>query len=219
MTHVPYFGSTPRTRQLLYKVIGPLLTHIDDLLGELQGLPLAIACAGSYMRETLTSPEEYVAELRRDQQRFSLFRATYHNRFRHQGVANSLLETRCSSIEYLRAHSPLSYMLLNTLAFLDNRNIYWELLQQAAEYNNKELRGKTPADRDVAIRKSVKRLVDFTFLAQCNSNGIAQTRSSETQAGIFYPSCSATYVSLISQPASCQTCGQRKVHYAYHARG
>jgi tetratricopeptide (TPR) repeat protein len=141
---------------------------VDQLLEELQWLPLAISQAGAYMRGALMGIDKYLHKLREGQERWKTLKTTYHDPHRRPGVTNSVLETWHIPIEYLRQHSDaehqLAYKMLHILAYFDNQNIQWELIQAAAEYSKDESQ-KHKAPDEVTLGRAIKRLKDFSFLS------------------------------------------------------
>ena len=89
----------------------------------LQGLPLAIDQAGSYIRETGTNALEYITlyeetwgELMNQQHQFSF----------QESTAPSILTTWTVSFNELQKKSPDAANLLILWAFLDNQDIWYE---------------------------------------------------------------------------------------------
>ena len=96
----------------------------------LQGLPLAIDQAGSYMRETGTNALQYMklyeetwGELMTQQHQFALEEAT----------APSILTTWTVSFNELQKNCPDAANLLVLWAFLDNQDIWYELFTPALD--------------------------------------------------------------------------------------
>ncbi|KAK4062137.1 uncharacterized protein Triagg1_10012 [Trichoderma aggressivum f. europaeum] len=131
---------------------------VDELLEELEWLPLAISQAAAYMKKTLTSVEKYVERLKD--------------------------ETWNISMNYLQAENKMAYQILHIHAFLDNQNIPTELIKQAALYsdgtNDTELSQEAHSDdsssdsdrEDDEILEAVVRLCDFSFLnVQASGDG------------------------------------------------
>lgn len=135
------------------------------LLEELQWLPLAVYQAGAYMRETWTDIAEYLTMLRKGQQRWQLLNETQYDRHRREGISNSVLETWNISIDYIKQDNNLAYKILHILAYLDNQNIQWEVVQRAAAYADDKRNERAPQDASL-IKRAVKRLSDFSFLAK-----------------------------------------------------
>ena len=105
----------------------------------LQGLPLAIDQAGSYMRETGTNALQYMklyeetwGELMIQQHQFAIQEAT----------APSILTTWTISFHDLQEKCQEAANLLILWAFLDNQDIWYELFTPAAL--NSDLTDKLP---------------------------------------------------------------------------
>ena len=102
-----------------------------ELVNLLQGLPLAIAQAGSYMRETGTNAFEYMrlyketwGELMTQQHQFAIQEAT----------ASSILTTWTISFSELQKKCQNAANLLILWAFLDNQDIWYELFTPALDF-------------------------------------------------------------------------------------
>ena len=102
-----------------------------DLLQDLDGLPLALAQAGSYMRETNTSITEYL----------ELYNSTWDDlmkdeaetKFREYGN-RSIRTTWVISFEQIRRQNKAATNMLQLWTLLDNRDIWFGL------FNNEENR-------------------------------------------------------------------------------
>ncbi|KAI9159131.1 Kinesin light chain [Paramyrothecium foliicola] len=143
--------------------------QINELLQELQWLPLAIYQAGAFMREAGIGVEEYLAKLRRGQDRWQTLTDTRHDRHRRPEVSNSVLETFHITIELLRNRNDqtyrTAYMILGTIAYLDNQTIPWEIMKVAAAYRGNSTQDQ-PFQDDGEVRTALKRLKDLSFLSE-----------------------------------------------------
>lgn len=143
---------------------------IRQLLVEVQLVPLAVSQAGSYMRETSTSIEEYLQKLQEQKRRWGVLGQTHFNRHRRDDVTNSLLETWDITIDYLRQNNEVSYKILHIIAYIDTQKISWEILKAAATYPEKhKANSDSDSDSGNEIQIAVKRLKDFSFLTELKS--------------------------------------------------
>jgi tetratricopeptide (TPR) repeat protein len=141
---------------------------ISQLLVEAQLVPLAVSHAGSYMRETSASIEEYLQKLQEQKRRWEVLGRTHFNRHRRDGVTNSPLETLDITIDYLLQNNEISYKILHIISYVDTQKIPWEILEAAATYPEKT-NSNSDSDGGNEIRMAVKRLKDFSFLTELKS--------------------------------------------------
>ncbi|KAJ3525499.1 hypothetical protein NM208_g11615 [Fusarium decemcellulare] len=134
----------------------------ECLLRELQWLPLAISQAGAYMRRTDTSISEYLSRLKEEKGHSQALKETVFDRHRWKDAPNSILETWSISIRRLKEENEISYTILHILAYVDNQNIPWDLLEAAAEFGGK----KRPYGVPYNVKEAVGRLKDFSFLTE-----------------------------------------------------
>ncbi|PNP39886.1 hypothetical protein TGAMA5MH_08151 [Trichoderma gamsii] len=109
---------------------------IAALLAELDWLPLAISQAAAYLRRPLTTVEEYMLRLKEGKKRWRILKQSQTDRFRRREVSNSILETWNISMKQLQIENKTSYQILHIHAFMDNQNIPFELIKQAALYSD-----------------------------------------------------------------------------------
>ncbi|KAF5013151.1 hypothetical protein FDECE_815 [Fusarium decemcellulare] len=134
----------------------------ECLLRELQWLPLAISQAGAYMRRTDTSISEYLSCLEEEKGHSRVLKDTVFDRHRWKDAPNSILETWNISIRRLKQENEMSYSILHILAYVDNQNIPWDLLEAAAEFGGEERRQGASYN----VREAVGRLKDFSFITE-----------------------------------------------------
>ncbi|KAH7302948.1 P-loop containing nucleoside triphosphate hydrolase protein [Stachybotrys elegans] len=132
-----------------------------ELIEELQQLPLAISQVGAYMRRTSTPIKEYLAMLRKCKQRWKILKETETDRHRRPLVPNSVLETWTISMKRIQQENPMAYRMLNVIAYLDHRNIPFELLAVAV-LQDKGDQGEESINLD--IMRATTRLKEFSFL-------------------------------------------------------
>ncbi|UKZ53216.1 hypothetical protein TrVGV298_007008 [Trichoderma virens] len=150
---------------------------IAALLAELDWLPLAISQAAAYIKRTLTTVEEYMSKLKEGKKRWKILKQSQSDRHRRREVSNSILETWSISMEYLQIENKTSYQILHIHAFLDNQNIPFELVKQAALYSDEsnvmdyfheahdnDSSSDSDSDGD-KITEAIARLCDFSFLS------------------------------------------------------
>ncbi|RYP75460.1 hypothetical protein DL771_002345 [Monosporascus sp. 5C6A] len=109
------------------------VNDISRLLAELEWLPLAISQAATYMRRTRLSIAEYLGKIQERKKRWEVLRKSEHDRHRRPQASNSVLETWNISVEYIRQESEMAYDILNVLAFVDNLNIPFQMIAEAAQ--------------------------------------------------------------------------------------
>ncbi|KAJ4861943.1 tetratricopeptide repeat domain-containing protein [Trichoderma breve] len=137
---------------------------VEELLEELECLPLAISQAAAYVKRTSTSVKEYVSKLKDGKKRWRILKQSQSDRHRRHEVSNSILETWNISMKYLQAENKTAYQILHTHAYLDNQNISIELIKQAALYASN--------NDDDKVTEAIARLCDFSFLnIQVAENG------------------------------------------------
>ncbi|RFN50665.1 hypothetical protein FIE12Z_5049 [Fusarium flagelliforme] len=144
--------------------------EIDNLLEELQCLPLAVSQAGAYMRRMSMTAEEYLSLLRQDKYRWEVLEVSDTDRHRRPEVSNSVLETWRISTERIRAESEISYRILHVITYVDSQDIPHELIAAAVDpFNNGSKDDQ--ADKSFAmqvlelqVHTAVARLREFSFL-------------------------------------------------------
>ncbi|RYP46560.1 hypothetical protein DL768_007242 [Monosporascus sp. mg162] len=109
------------------------VNDISRLLAELEWLPLAISQAATYIRRTRLSVAEYLGKIQEKKKRWKVLRKSEHDRHRRPQASNSVLETWNISVEYVRQESEMAYDILNVLAFVDNQNISFQMIAEAAQ--------------------------------------------------------------------------------------
>ncbi|KAH8159051.1 hypothetical protein CIB48_g9196 [Xylaria polymorpha] len=112
-----------KTKEYEYNALRELLTELDYL-------PLAVSQAAAYMRRTSTSVRDYLSEIRRSKGRIP--GRSEHDQHRREQISNNVLETWDISVQHLRKENELTYDVLHSLAFVDNLNIPFELIREAA---------------------------------------------------------------------------------------
>lgn len=95
------------------------------IVDRLQGLPLALAQAGAYIYEMGISPRKYLE---------SYEARTYDIMSQNNDITyanGSIMATFQISYDAVRARNPMAFQLLTLWGFLDNSDVWWELLNLA----------------------------------------------------------------------------------------
>lgn len=154
----------------------------NRLLLELNWLPLAISQTAAYMRRTSMSIGEYLSVLGSRTERWKVLEETEFDRHRRPQVSNSILSTWDMSIEHIRQENKLAYNMLHILAFLDNQNIQYEIIERIAVLDRKKESASDSQPSSIAVNwqvdsgddeeehdfrfilKAITRLQEFSFL-------------------------------------------------------
>ncbi|MCJ1466426.1 hypothetical protein MMC07_005045 [Pseudocyphellaria aurata] len=113
--------------RILENSFGKLVEGSSKLVRLLQGLPLAINQAGSYMRETSTNVADYMV----------LYDRAWRKLMKSRNSADrSVLTTWTLSFEHLRAQSEEAANLLLLWAFLDSQDFWYGLLAPALDQDS-----------------------------------------------------------------------------------
>ena len=124
------------------------------LLELLQRLPLAIAQAAAYIRRTKLSILQYLRMFKESEDRqWNLLSKEFEDAYR-QDVPNSVMHTWLISMKEIAQENQCGERILNTIAFLDNQGLPFELLRATA--------GSTFSEDDVLL--AVARLIEYSFL-------------------------------------------------------
>ncbi|KAL6908674.1 hypothetical protein GGI43DRAFT_151753 [Trichoderma evansii] len=132
---------------------------IEKLLEELQYLPLGISQAGAYMRRAETTVRGYLALLFNNEERWRLLEEEQFDIHRKAGVSNSILKIWSISIARIEQENFLSAELLRVMAYFDNRNIPYEMVDTAAQHIS------TTKLSSVEVRSAIIRLKEFSFIS------------------------------------------------------
>ncbi|UKZ81141.1 hypothetical protein TrVFT333_008911 [Trichoderma virens FT-333] len=143
---------------------------IDQLLEELQRLPLAVSQAGAYIRRTSMTIKEYLDLLTQGSSRWDLLKMNSFDRHRRPEVSNSVLETWKISTQKIREESERSYRILHVIAYLDSQDIPHELIVAASRYSVDE-EGRGEQVHKLEVQQAVMRLVEFSFLDMRRGEG------------------------------------------------
>ncbi|KAK2590017.1 hypothetical protein QQS21_012305 [Conoideocrella luteorostrata] len=141
---------------------------VDALVQELQCLPLAISQAGAYMRRMSMTADQYLGLLRQGTTRWEVLKVSDTDRHRRLEVSNSVLETWRISTEQIRVESEMSYRILHVLAYVDNQDIPYEMLAEAAygyDEHSEDDECSTRQVSELEVLEAVARLREFSFLS------------------------------------------------------
>ncbi|KAI5808304.1 P-loop containing nucleoside triphosphate hydrolase protein, partial [Pyronema omphalodes] len=149
-------------------------TDCDELLEELQYLPLAITQVASYLqinRHTIT-PTQYLAEFQRTKaRRQQLLSKPVHNPFRPElpissaSSAETVLTTFEITFRQILTQSPLAGSILRLIACINAQAVPHELLAELASRSDEFL-----------LREALGTLVNFSLLhCQTDSTGTGET--------------------------------------------
>ena len=143
---------------LFQRLCGETLTdkasEVEELLNLLQKLPLAIAQAAAYIRRTKVSIQAYLRAFKESENRQSnLLSEEFDDTYR-SGVPNSVMLTWLISMKQISQESQCGENILNTVAFLDNQGLPFELIKAAAgpEYDEDQ------------VLSAAGRLTEYSFL-------------------------------------------------------
>jgi hypothetical protein len=120
-------------KELLGELSGCDITQdpiaVEKLLDLLDGFPLAISQAATYMSRTSTSVTEYSRMFEKEDERWKLFENLDLDA---PEVSKSVLQTLQLSIGYIRRANLSSFKILHTIAYFNNQSIRFELIKAAA---------------------------------------------------------------------------------------
>jgi tetratricopeptide (TPR) repeat protein len=125
-----------------------------ELLNHLEMLPLAISQASAYIRKTTVSTQLYVRAFTESEERQANLLSTEFDEIHRSDVPNSVMHTWLISMKQIAEESECGERILNTIAFLDNQNVPFELLSAAA--------GAAYSEDQVLL--AAARLVEYSFL-------------------------------------------------------
>ncbi|KAL4921410.1 hypothetical protein BDW62DRAFT_174633 [Aspergillus aurantiobrunneus] len=132
---------------------------IRDLVDHLDGLPLAISLAGTYIGETGTSVSKYIQRYRESWH--SLQSRT--NPIRHYERGN-ILKTWLVSYDEIRNRDPEAAELLLFLAHFETRGIWFELLKHGAYCLDRPKWFDVVMSDELIFREKMRKLLEFSFI-------------------------------------------------------
>ncbi|PLB41701.1 Pfs, NB-ARC and TPR domain protein [Aspergillus candidus] len=153
---------TPKDASNLFlQNCGRSLSEIVDtgLMTQLDGLPLAIAIAGAFMRETGTGIREYLEDY---QESWSELQAqSTPTRHYHQG---NILQTWAVSYQEIQKRDPTAAVLLLFLSFFDNQDIWYELIACGCHCANVPDWFETAVGTKFDFKARIKTLIAFSLI-------------------------------------------------------
>lgn len=142
---------------------------VDDLVTELECLPLAVSQAGRFMRRLSMSAETYLDQLKQRTTRLELLNISDTDRYRRPEASNSILETWRISTDRIWAESKMSYYILHVVAYLDYQNIPEELMAAAAKLVSAADNWRSAQPTELETLSSIARLRELSFISLRNS--------------------------------------------------
>ncbi|KAH1396389.1 hypothetical protein KXV30_000671 [Aspergillus fumigatus] len=139
---------------------------IMAIVDRLDGLSLAIALAGAFMRETGTSFKEYL-QLYNDQwsELQSQAKPTRHYQ---QG---NILKTWTTTYQEIQKQDPTAATLLLLLAYFDNRDIWYELIRGGLNCSHTPPWFEAAVSNKLAFKARIKVLVDCSLVEPRQQEG------------------------------------------------
>ncbi|KAL4766770.1 hypothetical protein BDW60DRAFT_212623 [Aspergillus nidulans var. acristatus] len=130
-----------------------------NLASLLDGLSLAIIIAGAFMRQTGTTFKEYL-ELYRTSW-FDLQSQSAPTRQYRQG---NIVQTWIITYKEVQKRDPTAAKLLLLLAFFDNQDIWYELIQKGMDHLNPPQWFETAVSSRLVFKTKLKALVEFLLV-------------------------------------------------------
>ncbi|KAK2047238.1 hypothetical protein LZ31DRAFT_582946 [Colletotrichum somersetense] len=142
--------------------------EIDDtaaLLSELHHIPLPVSQAAAYIRRTATPVKTYLSRLRDGKKRWALLNKINFDRYRREGVSNSILETWNITIQHLKEEDETAVKILYILmqSFEDNETDDDTDENVDADDNLDTNDADDAGDADEVTEDAVTRLREFSF--------------------------------------------------------
>jgi hypothetical protein len=140
-------------------------SHVQDLLNELDGLPLALATAGAYLRQVSTRLEVYLRNYRASWKKLqtkSPRLMSYQDR--------TLYSTWNMSLTHIEMQNKSAGQLLRLLGYFDNHDIWYELLAAGSETSPEWF--STIVKDEINFREAIGLLSDHALIESIKgSNG------------------------------------------------
>ncbi|KAL2812237.1 nucleoside phosphorylase domain-containing protein [Aspergillus cavernicola] len=132
---------------------------IADLANLLDGLSLAVVIAGAFMRQTGTTVKEYLALYRTSW--FELQSQSAPHRHYQQG---NMVQTWMITYQEIQKRDPTAAQLLLFLAFFDNQDIWFELIQSGLDSSDPPPWFEMAVSSKLIFKTKVKALVEFSLV-------------------------------------------------------
>ncbi|KAL4922973.1 Pfs, NB-ARC and TPR domain protein [Aspergillus undulatus] len=139
---------------------------IADLARLLDGLSLAVVIAGAYMRQTGTTVKEYLKLYRTSW--FELQSRSAPTRHYQQG---NMVQTWMITYKEIQKRDPTAANLLLLLAFFDNQDIWFELIQSGLNTSDPPPWFKIAVSSKLDFKTKVKALVEFSLVETKQEEG------------------------------------------------
>jgi len=136
---------------------------VEDILGSLHYLPLALVGAAAYMTETYTSPSNYLGMLKSEDVREKLLSQEFDDIYREAptGVAESILSIFFTTFEQITKEHHDAANILRLITFMkDHQNIPEDAIRRS---------GLEGVDDELTARNAIRKLVDFSLVTKTSS--------------------------------------------------
>ncbi|KFY59487.1 hypothetical protein V497_04256 [Pseudogymnoascus sp. VKM F-4516 (FW-969)] len=124
----------------------------SELLSLLENLPLAVSQSAAYIRSTGSTVKSYIKMFKKSES--ELLDLEFPDVHRQSDIPNSVMKTWNISMKQIAQDSPCAEKILNTIAYLDNQGLPFEVLSAAAGDGFKEYE----------IPQAIGRLLQYSFL-------------------------------------------------------
>ncbi|KAF2231522.1 hypothetical protein EV356DRAFT_490220 [Viridothelium virens] len=195
-----------KSREVLEKNAGKSLIGVEALIRMLDGLPLALTHAGTFIRETDISASEYVeiyqdtwASLMEEQDKFHL-----------DEYDRPMLTTWMVSYEQVKRQSEEAAGLLKLWGFLNSDDVWYQLLATAAEFDRDEPVSDTLfriGESRLAYASAIKILSRYSLV---DANNPSQATLTNSESGHSMHKVLHQWCKQLSQ-------GQERIAMAMHA--
>ncbi|KAL5346213.1 hypothetical protein ACLOAV_008480 [Pseudogymnoascus australis] len=126
-----------------------------ELLNLLENLPLAVSQSAAYIRSTRSTVKLYIETLKKSEtDLYKRLDFEFPEVRRQSDMPNSVMKTWLISMSQIARESHCAERVLNTIAYLDNQGLPFEVLSAAAG----------DGFDDDEVREAAGRLVDYSFL-------------------------------------------------------
>ena len=145
----------------VFDLVVVVLMDLDilALMDRLDGLPLAIIIAAAFMRQTGTSPAQYLRYYKRSWSDLQSQSAPGR-----QYLQGNMLQTWMISYREIKMRDPNAATLLLLLAQFNNRDIWFELVQGASNSSDIPEWLKSYLSSELVFKAGVRSLIQFSLL-------------------------------------------------------
>ncbi|KAL7904346.1 hypothetical protein GGI35DRAFT_472426 [Trichoderma velutinum] len=166
-----------------------------DLARRLDGLPLALASAGAYLEQVPMTCTEYV------QLYESSWERLYGNGLELPSYDRALCTTWNISYTHIEEKSPNAALLLRQWAYFDNKDLWYELLQDGGSYKPDWVRELV---RDSLTFHNIMRLLCSHGLVQANPPNISDGVQHAESAGYSVHACVHSWMIHVLNRDTCE---------------